>query len=191
MKRIVFASGNKGKIKEVAEILKDVEILSLKDIGFVGEIDETGSTFEENSYIKAKAAFDFCHLPTLAEDTGLCVEALNGAPGIYSARYSGENATDEKNRALLLKNLKNATTRRAKFVTVATFIDEDGSVVTASGETCGHILESEDGENGFGYDRLFFSDDLNKSFGVASDEEKNAVSHRYRAIKNLLEKVKL
>lgn len=189
VKKIVFASHNKGKIKEVRSLLLGVEVLSLGDVGFFADIDETGTTFEENSYLKAKAVFDFCHMATLADDSGLCVDALNGAPGVYSARYAGKDGDDKRNRELLLKNLSGVTDRRAKFVTAATFIDESGSVTTAEGSTFGSILFEETGSNGFGYDSLFFSFDLQKSFGVATDEEKDAVSHRARALKNLFERL--
>ena len=189
MDKIVFASHNKGKIKEVKAILPEYEILSLADIGFYSDIEETGTTFEENSYIKAKAVYDFCHLPSLADDSGLCVEALDGAPGVYSARYAGEDGNDAKNRKLLLKNMQGVTNRRAKFVTAATFIDESGKVTQALGETHGNILFEETGTNGFGYDSLFLSDDLGKSFGLATEQEKDGVSHRARAMRNLFEKL--
>ena len=187
MKKIVFASRNEGKIKEVKSILKGYEILSLKDVGFNDEIEETGATFAENSYIKAKAVFDFCRLPSLADDSGLCVKALNGAPGVYSARYAGEPSSDERNRKLLLENMKDVTERDAAFFTAITFIDENGKVTKTSGTTEGHVLYEETGSNGFGYDSLFFSNDLKKSFGLATEEEKDAVSHRARALKKLSE----
>ncbi len=190
MKKIVFASHNKGKIKEVKAILSEYEILSLADIGFFDDIEETGTTFEENSFIKAKAVYDFCHLPSLADDSGLCVDALGGAPGVYSARYAGEDGNDFKNRKLLLENMRGEKNRRAKFVTAATYIDENGAVTKAFGETHGSILFEETGLNGFGYDCLFFSDDLNKSFGLATESEKDGVSHRARAMKNLFDKLK-
>ncbi|MBO4572840.1 MAG: RdgB/HAM1 family non-canonical purine NTP pyrophosphatase [Clostridia bacterium] len=184
--KIVFASANAGKIREVQSILKTVTVLSLKDVGFSGEIEETGSTFEENSYIKAKAVYDFCHLPTLADDSGLCVDALNGAPGVFSARYDkSADATPRSARLLLLKNLEGVSDRNAKFVCVATYIDENGKIVTAKGETHGSILTEEHGDGGFGYDCVFYSYDLKKSFGEADFEEKNAVSHRYRALEEL------
>ena len=187
MKKIVFASRNEGKIKEVKSILKGYEILSLKDVGFNDEIEEMGASFAENSYIKAKAVFDFCRLPSLADDSGLCVKALNGAPGVYSARYAGEPSSDERNRKLLLENMKDVTERDAAFFTAITFIDENGKVTKTSGTTEGHVLYEETGSNGFGYDSLFFSNDLKKSFGLATEEEKDAVSHRARALKKLSE----
>ena len=190
MKKIIFASHNKGKIKEVKELLPGYEILSLAEVGFNEDIEETGATFAENSLIKAKTIFDSCHAAALADDSGLCVEALDGAPGVYSARYAGEDGNDAKNRKLLLENMQGVANRKAKFVTVATFIDEIGVVTQAVGETHGTILFEETGTNGFGYDSLFLSDDLGKSFGMATAEEKDAVSHRARALKNLFEKLK-
>jgi len=190
MNKIVFASHNKGKIKEVKALLPEYDIVSLSDIGFDSDIEETGSTFEENSYLKAKAVYDFCHLCALADDSGLCVDALDGAPGVFSARYAGEPSDDAANRIRLLEALSGVTDRTAKFVTVATLIDQDGKVTSARGETYGRILYEEVGKNGFGYDSLFFSDDLSKSFGEASAEEKDGVSHRARALKNLFDIVK-
>lgn len=190
MKKIVFASANEGKIKEVKKILDGYEILSLKDIGFSAEIEETGSTFEENSYIKAKTVYDFCHIPALADDSGLCVEALNGEPGVYSARYAGEHGDDALNRQFLLKNMQGVENRKAKFVTCVTLVISENEKIVCHGETCGEILNEEVGSNGFGYDCLFFSYDLNKSFGEASFEEKNTVSHRFRALQELKSKLK-
>lgn len=180
MKRIVAATANAHKLKEIREILNDYEILSAREAGFTEEIEETGETFEENALIKARAVCRATGMSALADDSGLCVDALNGAPGVYSARYSGGG--DEKNRALLLKNLQNARTRTAHFCCAVALVNPDGSEFLATGKTFGRILLSERGENGFGYDPLFLSDDLNKTFAEASDEEKNAVSHRGRAL---------
>lgn len=190
MKKLVIASSNKGKLKEIKEMLgKYYEIVSAKEIGFDADIEETGSTFEENSFIKAKAVFDFCRLPSLADDSGLMVDALGGAPGVFSARYSGEGHTDEQNRKKLLLEMKDVSDRRAKFVSVITLIDENGDVFVGTGETKGEITREEKGNNGFGYDSLFFSYDLQKTFGQASDEDKNEVSHRSRALADLTKKL--
>lgn len=190
MQKLIVASSNKGKLSEIAEILKGkYEVLPMSEIGFFTDIEETGNTFEENSYIKAKAVFDFCHLPALADDSGLMVDCLGGAPGVYSARYAGEQHSTPKNNALLLKNMDGKLDRKAKFVSVVTLIKEDGSVITARGETFGSILPEPRGTNGFGYDPLFFSDDLGVSFGEASQEEKDKVSHRARALAALAEKL--
>lgn len=191
MQKLVIASQNKGKLREISDILHGkYEVIDMASAGFVGDVEETGTTFEENSFIKAKAVYDFCRLPSLADDSGLIVEALNGAPGVYSARYAGEEHDDEKNIDLLLKNLEGVENRKAKFVTVATLIDEKGKIVIARGETFGEILTERKGSNGFGYDPVFYSYDLKKSFGEATNEEKDEVSHRKRALTSLLEKLK-
>lgn len=187
-KQIVVASGNLGKIAEFKELLPQIDFISMREAGFNGEPDETGATFKENAYIKAKAVYDQLKLPTIADDSGLCVNALDGAPGIYSARYSGGNFAD--NRALLLQRMQNATNRAAHFTCAVCFINEKGEAVFGEGYTHGNILFEEVGEKGFGYDSVFFSDDIKKSFGVASEEEKNSVSHRYRALNDLFEKLK-
>ncbi|MDY6367513.1 MAG: RdgB/HAM1 family non-canonical purine NTP pyrophosphatase [Clostridia bacterium] len=181
MKKIVVATSNKGKLKEFSQILSDYVIISMKDAGFKGEIEETGKTFRENAYLKAKTVADSLGVPALADDSGLCVNALGGAPGIYSARYS-EDGTDKSNRELLLKNMKGLSDRTAKFICVLCYVEPCGKVIYAEGETYGKILESEQGSAGFGYDPVFFSDDLNKSMGEALPDEKNSVSHRARAI---------
>lgn len=189
-KRLVVATGNAHKLREFAEIFPSFEIVSQKEAGFDGEAEETGSTFAENARIKAEAAAKALGCAAVADDSGLCVEALGGAPGVYSARYagvSGGHASDKANRDLLLKNLEGATDRRAYFQSAIVLVRPDGTSVTAEGRTYGKILYAEDGDNGFGYDCIFESDDLKKSFGRASAAEKNAVSHRARALKKLAE----
>ncbi len=189
--KIVIATQNKGKLSEYKQLLGDkFEVLSAADVDFFDEVDENGTTFEENSYIKAKALYDFCRIPALADDSGLMVDALNGAPGVFSARYAGRHGDDVKNYTLLLKNLEGVENRSAHFKTAITFILNENAVFTASGETYGKILERPDGDKGFGYDPVFFSDELNKSFGVCQEEEKNKVSHRCKAVKNLLKILK-
>ena len=190
MQKLVIATSNKGKLKEIKEMLGGMyEIVSMKDVGFNAEIEETGETFEKNSLLKAKAVYDFCHLPSLADDSGLMVDALNGAPGVYSARFAGEDHSDKANRQKLLKELSDVSLRTAKFVSVITLIDENEDVFVGIGETKGEITREERGENGFGYDSLFFSYDLQKTFGQATDEEKNEVSHRSRALADLTKKL--
>ena len=190
MEKLIVASNNKGKIKEIKEILKDVyEIVPMGEAGFNEEIEENGSTFFENALIKAKAVSEALGVNALADDSGLCVDALGGAPGIYSARFSGVHGDDAANRKKLLnelKNLKNPEERKARFVSSVVLYKRDGEVVSGMGETHGIIGFQEEGENGFGYDSLFVSDDLGKAFGVATAEEKNAVSHRKRALIDLL-----
>lgn len=190
MEKLIVASNNKGKIKEIKEILKDVyEIVPMGEAGFNEEIEENGSTFFENALIKAKAVSEALGVNALADDSGLCVDAIGGAPGIYSARFSGVHGDDAANRKKLLselKNLKNPDERKARFVSSVVLYKRDGEVVSGMGETHGIIGFKEEGENGFGYDSLFVSDDIGKSFGVATAEEKNAVSHRKRALIDLL-----
>ena len=190
---LVVATGNKHKLQEIQAIFKDVRVVSAREAGYLGDPEETGATFEENAIIKARAAAEALNLPALADDSGLCVAALGGAPGIYSARYAGGHGDDKKNREKLLAELGNEKNRAAYFRSAAALCfpqSMGGKTVTATGDTHGRILTREEGENGFGYDCLFYSDDLCKSFGVASAEEKNAVSHRFRALTALKEKLK-
>ena len=187
--KLVLASGNEHKILEISQMLPEFEVVGYKQFGYDFEIEENGETFYENALIKAKTVSEKLNLPALADDSGICVDALNGAPGIYSARYAGDG-DDKHNNQLLLKNMENQTDRKAKFVCCMVFYKPDGTIITATGETHGKILHEEQGENGFGYDPLFFSDDLNKCLGVATAEEKNTISHRYRAISALKSKLK-
>ena len=194
MKRLfVIATGNAGKIRDFAFILgtERNEFKTLKDIGFDGEIIENGNSFEENAKIKSRTTAEWLakkgiEATVLADDSGLEVFALHGEPGIYSARYAGVHGDDKANRALLLENLKGCRDRSARFVCVIVKYMPDDTFTYAVGETYGRILTEETGNNGFGYDCVFFSDDIKKSFGLASPEEKNAVSHRARALKAVL-----
>ena len=194
--KIVLASRNAKKIAEVRRILAEfpalsgIEVLSLDDVGIFGEIEEDGTTFEENALIKARAASKALGLPALADDSGLCVDALNGAPGVYSARYCGYHGSDKENRDLLLKNMQGIENRKANFTSAIALVYPDGTELLAEGHTYGKILLEEQGEGGFGYDCIFESEDLGKSFGVATAEEKNSVSHRFRALQGLLHKWK-
>lgn len=189
-RQLVVASGNAHKLREIAEIFTDFEVLSQKQMGFDVDVEETGTTFLENALIKARAASKALGLPTLADDSGLCVEALGDAPGVYSARYCGYHGSDKENRDLLLKNLEGVENRKAYFACALALVYPNGDVLTAEGRTFGKILDKEEGEGGFGYDCLFESEDLGKSFGVATAEEKNSVSHRFRALQSLLAKWK-
>ena len=184
--RLVVASGNKNKLREIAEIFTDFEVCSQKEMGFDEDVEETGTTFAENALIKARAASAALGEMVLADDSGLCVDALDGAPGVYSARYCGYHGDDEKNRKVLLKNMEGMTNRRAHFSSAIALVYPDGRELLAEGHTYGEILHEETGNGGFGYDCLFFNDDLQKSFGVATAEEKNKVSHRFRALQELL-----
>ncbi len=185
--KIVIATHNKGKLREIEEILAGHEILSADEAGFTEEVEETGTTFSENARLKAEAVCHATGLPALADDSGLCVEALGGAPGVYSARYSGGGSAE--NRKKLLKSLHGVQNRRAYFACAVCLMFPDGRVLTAEGRTFGVITEEERGTGGFGYDSLFLSDDLGVTFAEAGEEAKNAVSHRGRALRALAERL--
>lgn len=184
---IVIASNNENKIKEIRDIIGDFfdNVFSLKDMKIKINIEETGKTFMENALLKAETICKMTNMPSLADDSGLEVMALNDEPGIYSARYAGEPCNDEKNNELLLQNLNGTLSRHARFRSAVALVYPDGTVLKTTGKTMGLILQSPRGENGFGYDPLFFSTELNMSFGDATPEEKNAVSHRAKALKEL------
>ena len=186
---LVVATGNAHKLEEIAQIFTQYHVVSQKQMGFDEDVEETGVTFAENALIKARAAAKALNMLTLADDSGLCVDALNGAPGVYSARYCGRHGDDAANRVLLLKNLQGESNRRAYFACAVALVYPDGREIVAEGKTHGEILHAECGNGGFGYDSLFFNEDLQKSFGEATAEEKNSVSHRYRALQALLEKL--
>lgn len=190
--KIIAATKNKGKIKEIQKILGELgfEVQSQQEAGYDLDILETGDTFEKNALIKARALAMICDNPVLADDSGLCIDALDGRPGIYSARYAGEDASDADKVTKILSEMDGVKDRSAKFVTSVAFIFPDGSEITASGEVGGHITTEPEGENGFGYDPIFYSEELGKTFASASDDEKNSISHRSRALKALSEKLK-
>lgn len=190
--KVIAATKNKGKIREMHEILSplDIEIISQQEMGIELDVEETGDTFVKNALIKARAVAMVCDYPVLADDSGICVEALDGAPGVRSARYAGDNATDEDKINKMLAEIGDNENRKAKFVTAVAFIFPDGREVTAEGEVKGHITKEPKGNNGFGYDPIFFSDELGKTFAEGTDDEKNSVSHRGRALKKLYEKLK-
>lgn len=189
---VVIATGNKGKVKEFKKLLKGCfdKVYSAAELGIPTDVEETGGTFAENSLIKARHVKALTSMAALADDSGLMVDCLDGAPGVYSARYAGENADDRSNRKKLFSEMRGAADRSARFVCALTLILPDGEIITADGETKGHITESEEGSNGFGYDVMFFSDELGKSFGMADEAEKNSVSHRAKAAAALAEKLK-
>lgn len=190
MFEIIAATNNLNKLKEIREIFFEAKILSLKDVGISCDPEENGKTFEENALIKARAVYSLIYLPVISDDSGLSVDALNGEPGIHSARYVGIHGDDEANNNKLLNRLKAIKDRRAEFISAVAFICDKGEYV-ALGKTEGEILTEKAGNEGFGYDPLFYSYDLKKSFGESSAAEKNSVSHRARALfnlKNLLEK---
>ncbi len=189
--KIVLATHNKHKREELRKILRaelgnSIEVLTLGDIHPpIGDIEETGSTLEENALIKARAVYEITKLPTVADDTGLEVAALNGAPGVYSARYSGEGATYASNVSKLLHAMQGKDDRSAKFSTVIAYIDEQNDAHLFRGEIEGAIATEASGTNGFGYDPIFVPAENNttKSFAEMTDEEKNAISHRGRALR--------
>lgn len=183
--KIVVASSNAGKIAEIREILSNYDVVSAAEVGFNDEIAETGQTFLENALIKAWTVCKATGLAALGDDSGLCVDALNGAPGIFSARYSGQGVV--ANRKLLLKNLSGQNNRKAYFNCAVALVFPDGCEYTAEGQTYGAITTEEQGTSGFGYDSLFYSDDLGKTFAMATADEKNAASHRGRALRKLLQ----
>lgn len=189
MKRIVLASNNNHKIKEFKEILKDYEVLSLADINFFDDIIEDGSSFFDNALIKSRTIHDFLlknnlKYDIIADDSGLCCNALGGEPGIFSARYAG-NHDDSLNRKKLISSLSKYSDKSAYFMCCIVLYRVDGSYQSFEGKSFGHIISEERGSTLFGYDCIFYSDDLGKIFGEASEDEKNSVSHRGRAIKEL------
>lgn len=184
--KMVLASQNAHKKLEMEHILEQygVELVLQSELGLHIDVEETGTTFEENSLLKAKAVMEASGLPAIADDSGLCVDALNGAPGVYSARYGGEGLSDGDRYRLLLENLRGQMDRRGKFVSVVTACFPNGDVISARGECPGTIAYAPQGENGFGYDPVFFVPALRKTFAQLTEEEKNAISHRGNALKD-------
>ena len=195
MKKMVLASSNAHKLEEIMEITKEfgIELITMADAG-LGDLDieENGSTFEENSMIKAKAVVDRLGIASIADDSGLMVDYLDGAPGIYSARYSGEDKNYDANNKKLLKELSGVAMedRTARFVTVITLLTPDGKSLVVRGEIEGLIRESESGSNGFGYDPLFYIPEKGKTFAELTSKEKNEISHRANALIKLKESLK-
>lgn len=193
---IVAATQNKYKIEEIHAITAPFgfEMVSRGDAGVPDfEIEEDGDTFEENSLKKAMEIHMVCGLPTIADDSGLMVDFLDGAPGVYSARFAGEEGNDEKNNEKLLHLLTDVPPekRQGKFVSVITMVFSPDDILVARGECSGHILYSATGENGFGYDPIFAPTGYEQSFGQLSKEVKNSISHRAKALKSLQEQLKL
>ena len=192
--KLVAATGNKGKLREIRDLLAPLEltVLSQGEAGFSGEVVEDGTTFEENALIKARTVALATGLPAIADDSGLCVDALDGAPGIYSARYAGEEASDADRIALLLKNLEQVPDeeRKAHFVSALAFCTPNGESFVVRGECHGSILRAPQGTLGFGYDPVFFDPRYQKSFGEIDPDEKNRVSHRAAAMTKFFEKIK-
>ena len=193
--KVVLASHNPHKLKEISKITEKfgIELVLQSDLGVDIDVEETGSTFEENSYQKAETVMKATGLPALADDPGIAVDALNGEPGIYSARYGFDESLDDWGRMmLLLKNTEHVPdgSREAQFVCVITFITPEGQVIQARGEIHGELTREPRGENGFGYDPIFFYPPFGKTTAEVSPEEKNAVSHRGVALQKFYEKMK-
>ena len=193
--KVVLASKNKHKLVEIKQITDkfDMELVLQSELGVDIDVEENGTTFEENSFIKAEAVMRATGLPALADDSGICVDALNGEPGIYSARYGFDDSLDDWGRLqLLLKNTENVPDgqRQAQFVAVITMVNPDGQVIQARGEIHGELLRAPVGENGFGYDPIFYYPPYGKSTAEMSPQEKNQVSHRANALKVFYEKLK-
>ena len=191
--KLLVASNNKGKLKEFNSILGElgIECVSMKDMGIDIEVEETGNTFLENAKIKAEEIYKKVKIPTVSDDSGLEVDALNGEPGVFSARYAGTHGDDTANNRKLLENLKNIPyeKRTARFKSVVYLVIDENTSLYAEGTAEGYILDSPKGENGFGYDPLFYSPVLGKTFAEAKSAEKNAVSHRGTAIRELKKKL--
>ena len=191
MDKIVFATTNAGKIKEIKEILSDfdVEVVSMKEMNITADIEENGATFEENSLIKARAVSKLTGLPALADDSGLEVDYLNGEPGIYSARYLGRDTDYDYKNNYIIKKLKDAKDeeRSARFVCVISLVLPDGREFVKKGVMEGRIGYEIKGENGFGYDPIFFLPEYGKTSAEISAEEKNKISHRGKALSAMKE----
>ena len=185
--KIVMASSNPGKIREIVRLLDglDIEVVAQSDFG-IEDADETGTTFVENSLIKARHAATLTGLPAIADDSGLSVDALDGAPGVYSARYAGMACDDEANNDKLLDALRDIDDRGAAFHCVATFVEPGGEPLVAQGEWRGEILRERQGDGGFGYDPLFYVPDRGCSSAELTQEQKNARSHRGQALRELV-----
>ena len=191
----VLASKNRHKLVEISKITEqfDMELVLQSDLGVDIDVEENGTTFEENSFIKAEAVMKATGLPALADDSGIAVDALNGEPGIYSARYGFDESLDDWGRLeLLLKNTEHVPDgqRQAQFVCVITMVTPDGQTIQARGEIHGELTREPAGENGFGYDPIFYYPPLGKTTAELSPEEKNEVSHRAHALKVFYEKLK-
>ena len=193
--KVVLASKNKHKLIEISKITEKfgMELVLQSELGMDIDVEETGTTFEENSFIKAEAVMKATGLPALADDSGIAVDALNGEPGIYSARYGFDDSLDDWGRLLLLlKNTEHVPDgqRQAQFVCVITMVTPDGKTIQARGEIHGELLREARGENGFGYDPIFYYPPFGKSTAEMDPEEKNAVSHRGNALRVFYDKLK-
>jgi len=183
--KFILATENPGKIKEMKEILTsmDIDVVTRTEFGIDIEVEETGTTFEENALIKAKAICEAAGLPAIADDSGLCIDALGGAPGVYSSSFGGEGLNDKERCEYLLELLKNTEQRSAKFVSTIVCVFPDGRTVLARGECCGDIAIEPHGDNGFGYDPVFCANGNDITLAQLPAAEKNAISHRGKALR--------
>lgn len=188
--KLIIATNNRDKLAEISDILKgtNIEILSARDFPDFPDVEETGETLADNALLKARGVWEKYHLPCLGDDTGLEVDFLNGAPGVYSSRYAGPDATYDDNCNKLLRELKsrNPANRRARFRTVMAFIDQNGNFYTAEGVIEGEIIREKRGANGFGYDPIFLVPDRNKTLAELESSEKNKLSHRHNALVKIM-----
>ena len=186
---IIVATNNQGKVKEIKQILAPHNVMSQSEAGIDLEVEETGETFADNAFLKARSLKQFTNAAIIADDSGLMVDYLNGEPGVYSARYAGDNTTPEQGMEKLLKNLDGVPfeDRTARFVSVVALIMPDGTEYSFEGTCDGYITNIRKGDNGFGYDPIFYYPPLEKTFAEMNDSEKNSVSHRYIAIKKRVE----
>jgi len=195
-KKLFVATANAGKLREIRDLLKGIEVFGLRDLPFDIDIEEDGETFRANAFKKADVLMKRLGVPVLSDDSGLVVDALGGRPGVYSARFAGENASDEENTKKLLSELCDVADkdRSARFVCVMCLAMPDGTVHYAEGESDGVILRTPRGENGFGYDPVFYVPEFDKTFSELTLEEKNTISHRARALakmRKIIERVLL
>ena len=190
-RKFVLATHNPGKLKEMTAILSDlgIQVVSPADVGITVDVEETGATFEENAMLKARAICEASGLPAIADDSGLCVDALNGGPGVYSARYGGEGLDDRGRYQLLLNSMRGQTTRAAHFACAIACAFPNGDTLTAEGRCDGAIAFAPMGEGGFGYDPVFLVPEKGKTFGQLTAEEKSAISHRGRALADFAKKL--
>ena len=185
MKKIVIATNNQGKLKEIKQILNEYELLTLKDVNCNIEVEEDQDTFEGNSLKKAKEIAEITNMPCIADDSGLCINEFNGWPGVYTARFLGDDSTPEQRNNVILEKMKNLNgdERKAKVKCVVTYY-ENGQVIVGTGEVEGKIAENPRGDNGFGFDPIFELEN-GKTYAELTKEEKNKISHRKRALENL------
>mgnify|MGYP003302142714 CR=1 FL=1 len=191
-KKFVIATNNPHKVIEFKRILEPMGIscVSQKELGIICDAEETGKTFGENAYIKAKAVYDLCGLPSVADDSGICVDALGDEPGIYSARYGGEGLNDPDRMYLLLKNMEDQEDRSAHFTSAICCVMDENTVIEAEGYIYGQLTKEPRGERGFGYDPIFLPDGYQLTTAEMESDAKNAISHRGNALRIFAEKLK-